>query len=435
MNKVMNVRDPVHDLIRIECPIVIELMETQAFQRLRRIRQLGLACLTYPGAEHSRFTHSLGAYHLALRMADSLNQNAGKEVITKEERKALGIAGLIHDIGHGPFSHLFEKVTGEFIGEKKAHHETWGQKILDEDLQIQKIVGANKGIFQLVQQIFDKSHRRLVVDIISSELDADRFDYLLRDSLMTGVRYANLDLTWILRCLVPAEVKVMETPEDVLALDGKRGTSVVESYVLGRHYMYKHVYYHKTTRAAEQMLRNALQYATKEIAAGRLEAPHPFFNELAEKKPSLANYLNLDDFLLLGYVDKWSDKKNDLGKLCAMLKQRQIFKTFSYPEEFEMQAAQKKLQKIRDAASSKGFNPDLFVILDDPSDVAIKSPTYLKRRGKESKYQPLYIIEQSGTTTELAQSDSFVNTLNYRERRIHVPEELQQDVKTLWNSK
>ncbi len=435
MSKVINLRDPVHDLIRIECPIIIKLMESQAFQRLRRIRQLGLACLTYPGAEHSRFTHSLGAYHLALRMADSLNQNAGKKVITPDERTALGIAGLIHDIGHGPFSHLFEKVTEKFVGEKAAHHETWGARILAEDSQLQNTVNANKEIFQLVQRIFDKLHRPIVSDIISSELDADRFDYLLRDSLMTGVHYANLDLTWILRCLIPAEVRIFGKPQEVLALDGKRGTSVVESYVLGRHYMYKHVYYHKTTRAAEQMLRNALQYATQQIAAGKLEAPHPFFKELANGTPALKNYLKMDDFLLLGYVDQWSDKKDDLGKLCAMLKQRQIFKTFSYPDEFEMRAAEDSLQKIRETAQNKGFNPDLFVVLDDPSDVAIKSPFYLKKKGKESKYQPLYSVEQTGTTTELAQSDSFVNMLNYRERRIHVPEALLADVKTLWKSK
>ncbi len=435
MSKVINLRDPVHDLIRIECPVVVKLMETQPFQRLRRIRQLGLACLTYPGAEHSRFTHSLGAYHLALRMAESLNQNAGKEIITREERSALGIAGLIHDIGHGPFSHLFEKVTERFLGEKAAHHENWGTRILAEDPQLQDIVKGNQELFKLVQRIFDKLHRPIVSDIISSELDADRFDYLLRDSHMTGVHYANLDLTWILRCLVPAEVKIFGKPQEVLALDGKRGTSVVESYVLGRHYMYKHVYYHKTTRAAEQMLRNALQFATNQIADGKLKAPHPFFEELASRKASLENYLKLDDFLLLGYIDQWAEKDDDLGKLCARLKRRQIFKTFSYPDDFDMRAADESIQKIRDVARKKGFNPELNVILDDPSDIAIKSPTYLKKKGKESKYQPLYILEPTGTATELAQSDSFVNTLNFRERRIHVPEELLKDVKDVWKSK
>jgi HD superfamily phosphohydrolase len=365
-------------------------------------------------------------------MADSLNQNAGKEIITTEERKALGIAGLIHDIGHGPFSHLFEKITEKYIGKKEAHHETWGKRILAEDSQLQKIVKQNKELFNLVQKIFDKLYRPIVADIISSELDADRFDYLLRDSKMTGVHYANLDLTWILRCLVPAEVKILGKPQEVLALDGRRGISVVESYVLGRHYMYKHVYYHKTTRAAEQMLRNALQYATNQIADGTMAAPHPFFKELADKKPSLENYLKLDDFLLLGYIDQWSEKSDDLGKLCARLRQRQIFKTFSYPDEFEMGRAEESLKEIRNIAKEKGFNPDLFVILDDPSDIAIKSPTYLKKKGKESKYQPLYFVEPTGTTTELAQSGSFVNTLNYRERRIHVPEELLNDVKDVW---
>lgn len=432
MTKVRNLRDPVHDLIRIECPIVMNLLEAQAFQRLRRIRQLGLACLTYPGAEHSRFTHSLGAYNLALRMADSVNQNAGVPVISPEERSALGIAGLLHDIGHGPFSHLFETVTEKFLGPKEAHHETWGRRIFLEDDQIQKAFGSEKQIFDLVLKIFDKHHRPIVSDIISSELDADRLDYLLRDSLMTGVNYANLDLTWILRCLVPANVTINGKQQEVLALDATRGMSVVEAYVLGRHYMYKHVYYHKTTRAAERMLRNAFQHAISEVMAGNLEPPHEFFKEMAQGKPSLANYLKLDDFLLLGYVDTWSERADDLGMLCKRLRQRQIFKTISYAEDIDTNAFEKKIQKTREVAKSKGFNPELFVILDDPSDIALKTPSYLQSKGKASKYQPLYFIEQSGTTKELAQSSSFVNQLSYRERRIHVPEEVLRDVKDLW---
>jgi len=368
-------------------------------------------------------------------MDDSINQNAGKQVIDSDERTALGIAGLVHDIGHGPFSHLFEKVTEKFLGEKEAHHETWGRQIFTEDKQMIEAFEPNRPIFDLVLKIFDKLHRPIVSDIISSELDADRFDYLMRDSLMTGVRYANLDLTWILHCLIPATVKIHGKPQEVLALDATRGISVVEAYVLGRHYMYRHVYYHKTTRAAEQMLRNALQHAIGEVIAGRLTPPHDFFKEMAAGKPSLENYLKLDDFLLLGYIDQWSNRNDDLGMLCTRLRQRQIFKTFTYADDIEMRIADSRIQKIREIAKNKGFTPELFVILDDPSDIALKSPAYLRKKGKESKYQPLYFVEKSGTTMELAQSDSFVNELTYRERRIHVPIELIEVVKDVWKSK
>lgn len=435
MSKVRNLRDPVHDLIRIDCPIVQQLIETQAFQRLRRIRQLGLASLTYPGAEHSRFTHSLGAYHLSRRMAWSINQNAESEKILRDEFRALGISGLIHDIGHGPFSHLFERVSEKFLDPKIAHHETWGRKILTEAPELQKLYSDNKDVFDLVLKIFDKLHRPLVADIISSELDADRLDYLLRDSHMTGVKYANLDLTWILRCLVPASAVILGTTQEVLGLDATRGTSVVEAYVLGRHFMYKHVYYHKTTRAAEQMLRNILQEAVEQVRAEKLKEVPEFFKELAQGKCSLENYLKLDDFLLLGYVDYWSERADDLGQLCKRLKFRQIFKTLQYDDDLDASVFEKNMQNVRLIAQKKNFNPDLFVILDDPSDIALKSPQHLKKKGKEAKYQPLYLVDRDGKTSELADSDSFVMDMEYRERRLYVPEEMISDVKDVWKSK
>lgn len=423
------IRDPVHDLIRIECPVVIQLMETPAFQRLRRIRQLGLAYLTYPGAEHSRFTHSLGAYHLATRMAESINQNAGREIIHEEERRALGIAGLLHDIGHGPFSHLFEKITAEFIGKEAARHEEWGERILSGDPTLNVIVSSNKFLFQKVKDIFGKLCEPIISDIISSELDADRFDYLLRDSLMTGVQYGNLDLTWILRCLTHAERDIYQRTRQILALGATRGTSVVEAYVLGRHYMYKHVYYHKTTRAAEQMLRRILQRATREIASSQRRAPHPFFDELAASSPTLLpsveNYLKLDDFLLLGYVDEWANEDSPLGDVCRRLRSRRIYKTHYYSDEPEI--AETKIQKVRDLAQRNRFDPDMFVIPDDATDIALKAPD-------SSKYDPLFFIDSAGTRHALAESSSFVNELSFAERRIYVPEELLADVKTVWNS-
>ncbi len=282
-----------------------------------------------------------------------------------------------------------------------------GCKNSTEDEQIQEIVRSNEAVFATVKKIFDKLTSPIISDIISSELDADRFDYLLRDSLMTGVHYANLDLTWILRCLVPARVSVHGTEKNVLALDARRGTSVVEAYVLGRHYMYKHVYYHKTTRAAEQMLRVALQSAIGQVIDKRLDPPHEFFKEMAEGKPTVRNYVKLDDFLLLGYVDQWAERSDDLGKLCSRLRQRQIFKTFVYGDDIEARVLDQNIQNIRELAKRKGFNPELFVILDDPSDIALKSPEYLRKR-KESKYQPLYFVEQSGNVFELAQIYSII---------------------------
>jgi HD superfamily phosphohydrolase len=362
-------------------------------------------------------------------MAESVNQNFGREIIHQEECRALGIVGLLHDIGHGPFSHLFEKITAKFLEKEGAHHEKWGERILAEDPELQEIVASNRYLFQVVRDIFGKLHQPIVSDIISSELDADRFDYLLRDSLMTGVQYGNLDLTWILRCLIPTEQEIHKRMHLVLALDATRGTSVVEAYVLGRHYMYKHVYYHRTTRAAEQMLRVILQRATDEIAAERRKSPHPFFDELGKSSPtslpSVHNYLRLDDFQLLGYVDQWAEEDNPLGEVCRRLRSRRIYKTYLYTEDSHV--AEPKIERIKELAKSRGFDPDLFVIPDDASDIALKAP-------ESSKYQPLYFVEPSGATSELAKTKSFVNDLSYKEQRIYVPAELLNDVKDVWNA-
>jgi hypothetical protein len=363
-------------------------------------------------------------------MAESVNQNASTEIIDLNDRQALGIAGRGHDIGHGPFSHLFEKVTKQYIGKDAAHHENWGKRILDEDEELQKITSDHREIFDVVNKIFNKLHQPVICDIISSELDADRFDYLLRDSLMTGVKYANLDLAWILRCLIPAEKEIHRSKKNILALDATRGTSVVEAYVLGRHYMYRHVYYHKTTRAAEQMLRRILQHATDEVAAGKRKSPHAFFDELAAKSASVANYLKLDDFLLLGYVDEWATGNDDLAKACKRLQRRQVFKTHVHHDHDK--DAEPKLEAIRKIARKKGFNPDLFVIPDDPSDIALKSPDDYKKKGEGHKYQPLYFIDGDRKLIELAETKSFVNDLEYEERRVYVPEELLRDVKDVW---
>ena len=182
-------RDPIHGSIAFDWrreSFVIELIDTQEFQRLRRIRQLGAAHLVFQGAEHSRFCHSLGVAFLAKRIFDRLAQDpycpAGLEL--EEVRKVVLAAALLHDVGHGPFSHLFEKTFS------LKHHETWGAEIIDNsDTQIHRVL-EKYGLVDSVKGIFQKTYQpRFARDIISSQFDADRLDYLLRDSHMTGVAY------------------------------------------------------------------------------------------------------------------------------------------------------------------------------------------------------------------------------------------------------
>src|SRR5205809_7604344 len=192
-------RDPVHNIIRLrtdpgEGQLMVRLIGSPGFQRLRRIKQLGLGLYTYQGAEHSRFTHSLGAFHLMTRVLDRLGE---KHEIGGDDRTAARAAALLHDIGHGSFSHVMEKVLG-------FHHETWTvDVVLNGDNEIGKLLSSYSSDLpgSVAAIIEGKFQPAALGQLVSSQLDVDRMDYLLRDSLMTGAKYGIYDLEWIINAL------------------------------------------------------------------------------------------------------------------------------------------------------------------------------------------------------------------------------------------
>ncbi len=192
-------RDPVHNIIRLrtdtdEGELMMRLIDTPEFQRLRRIKQLGLGLYTYQGAEHSRFTHSLGAFHLMTRVLDRLSE---KHDINQEDRAAARAAALLHDVGHGSFSHVMEKVLG-------FHHEALTvQVVLSEETEIGQLLGAHSPALpgKVAAIIEGNFQPAALAQLVSSQLDVDRMDYLLRDSLMTGAKYGIYDLEWIINAL------------------------------------------------------------------------------------------------------------------------------------------------------------------------------------------------------------------------------------------
>src|SRR5947208_3158516 len=207
------IRDPVHDVIafRLDRPVerlLFNLLNAAEFQRLRRIRQLGMASLAYPGADHSRYSHSLGVMETARRILDRLRRSF---YIAEEQETICLAAALLHDLGHGPFSHVFERVSG-------IQHERLTQRvILDPDSEVHRVLIQHDKL--LPERIIDflncKPRRTFFCDIISSQLDADRLDYLLRDSLMTSSRYGDYDLTWLLHAMT------VDQPSDRLAVTWK----------------------------------------------------------------------------------------------------------------------------------------------------------------------------------------------------------------------
>src|SRR5947207_11374028 len=193
------IRDPVHDVIafRLDSPVdalLFRLLNAAEFQRLRRIRQLGMASLAYPAADHSRYSHSLGVMQTARRILDQLGRSFR---IDEEGRTICLVAALLHDLGHGPFSHVFERVSGI------RHEELTRRVIVDDRSEVHRILREHDNAMpeKIVAFLECRPKRTFFCDIISSQLDADRFDYLLRDNLMTGSRYGSFDLEWVLHAL------------------------------------------------------------------------------------------------------------------------------------------------------------------------------------------------------------------------------------------
>src|SRR5262245_30356655 len=223
------IRDPVHDVVafRLDRPIdrlLFNLLNAAEFQRLRRIRQLGMASLAYPGADHSRYSHSVGVMETARRILDRLRQS---HYISDEDTTVCLAGALLHDLGHGPFSHVFERVSG-------VDHEALTRKlILDPDSQINQVLVRHDNALppRIVQMLNHEPAPTYLSDILSGQLDADRLDYLLRDNLMTGSQYGNYDMTWLLHALT------IDEKTNRLAVTVK-GISAVEAYLQSRYHMY-----------------------------------------------------------------------------------------------------------------------------------------------------------------------------------------------------
>jgi len=324
-------RDPVHGLIEFkgdDRPIA-ELLETRVLQRLRRIKQMGWAWLVYPGAEHSRFGHALGAFHVARRVTGQLR-------LSPDVAQHVKVAALLHDIGHGPFSHAWEHVFGG------TDHEKWGARIVAEDDQLRQALEAlEPGLAETLRSFWQKRYRpQFARKLVSSELDVDRLDYLLRDGHYSGAGYATFDLDWIIHALEVGPVRAGDDPSD-LVVDYRRGMYAVEQYLFARSYMYAQVYHHKTVRSAEWMFIKVLErFAT----LARQDAEPPGL-EIAGRlarggEVSVDDYLRLHDVAVQSAMDRWAGLGGGppaddpvLRDLAGRLVERRLFKTFDLGDD------------------------------------------------------------------------------------------------------
>lgn len=254
MTEALDIIDPIHNFIRLRGP-EIQILDSPVFQRLRRIRQLSGAHLTYPGAQHTRFEHSLGVLHIAGLAANALRE---KEIIQKDDVDALRMAGLLHDIGHGPFSHLFEEAAQD---SSHVSHEDMGKNIIrkTEIGDILSQSGLDRNL--VVRLAFGESKRRFMNEVISGILSSDMMDYLLRDGYYTGAEHAKIDHIRM--------VQSLDVHRNRLALE-KSALYSFESMMHSRYQMFKAVYFHKTVRSVEVMLLEAIRLAYRDLGLDSL---------------------------------------------------------------------------------------------------------------------------------------------------------------------
>ncbi len=322
-HKIIN--DPVYGFITIDDELINEIIAHPYYQRLRRIHQMAMAHLVYPGAVHSRLHHSLGAYHL---MRSALLELTSKGIqISTEEQQAAKIAILLHDIGHGPFSHALEQVLAEGM-----HHEELSLLLFKE---LNKQFG---GQLQMAIDIFtNDSPKKFLHQLVSGQLDVDRMDYLTRDSFFTGVNEGSVAYDRILKMLIVHNGELMVE---------EKGIYSIEKFLVARRLMYWQVYLHKTVLSAEQMLQRIIKRA-KQTGARCQEPLNSFINKPLEHA-TLEQFCSMDDYDVLMAIKNWCSSDDVvLSTLCRGIIDRQLLKVKYFPEPVPENMLQEKQQEAR----------------------------------------------------------------------------------------
>lgn len=312
--------DPLHGAIALDSSdpveaLLIQLIDTSPFQRLRRIRQLGPASLTFHGAEASRFTHSLGVMAIARRAFDRL---AKRYPQLQPHRPVVLCGALLHDIGHGPFSHTSEEMFNN-------HHEHWTCRILRESPELHSLLEEFRpGLTAQLELVYLKKYAvPLIWQLVSSQLDCDRLDYLMRDSYFTGASYGRLDLDRILMAL-------NYDPVSQQLVVARKGMAAIEHYLIVRYFMYAQVYNHPKNIAATWVLHQAFSRAKNQVKLGQLEADptvHAWLTQQCDTLP-LSVYLEADDIVFTYHLHRWQRHPDPvLADLCRRMLDRDLFKT------------------------------------------------------------------------------------------------------------
>jgi uncharacterized protein len=314
------INDPVYGFITIDDELVFKIIAHPYYQRLRRIQQMAMAHLVYPGAVHTRLHHSLGAYHL---MCMALQELARKGVeITAQEQQAAKIAILLHDVGHGPYSHALEQVLAEGV-----HHEKISLLIIEE---------LNKkfdGQLQIALEIFNGTyHKKFLHQLVSGQLDVDRMDYLTRDSFFTGVIEGSVAYDRILKMITVHNGELMVE---------EKGIYSIEKFLIARRLMYRQVYLHKTVVGAEQMLQRIINRA--KFKGAQCQLPLNIFINESLQNVTLAQFCSIDDADIMMAIKTWCNNADKvLSILCKGILDRELLKVKYVDSYYDDAALQEK---------------------------------------------------------------------------------------------
>lgn len=399
-------KDPIHKYVHVKDQLIWDLIKTKEFQRLRRIKQLGTLYLAFHTAEHSRFGHSLGVYEIVRRMIDE--SFVGREAWNSKDRPLALCAALLHDLGHGPFSHSFEKIFN-------TDHEAFTQEIITGNTEVNEVLSRVSETFpQEVADVINKTHKnKLVISMISSQIDADRMDYLQRDAYFTGVSYGTFDMERILRLMRPSKDEV---------LIKESGMHAVENFIMSRYQMYWQIYFHPVSRGGEVLLNNCLKRVKqlyKEDYQFKMYPKEfiPFF----EGTITIDQYVELDEVTVLFYLKKWIHEEDEiLSDLARRFINRDLFKYIPFDGSIIT------ITELQDLFIEGGIDPEYYFVSEAFSDL----PYDYDRPG--SNRQPIHLLRQNGSIKEISSQSlviSSITGINREDYKLYYPKEMILNIK------
>ncbi|MEG0177021.1 HD domain-containing protein [Anaerorhabdus sp.] len=390
LDEIKVLRDPIHGYIHVEYDVIWKCINSREFQRLRRIKQLGASYMVYHTAEHSRFAHSLGVYEIVRRMI--VENNDIGSTISEKDAIAVMLAGLLHDIGHGPFSHAFESIC-------QTHHEEFTERIILEDTEVHRIIEKTQaGLSKSVASIINHTHKNgLLTQMISGQLDADRMDYLLRDAYFTGTKYGEFDLERVLRTI---------RVRDGIMVVKETGIHTIEDYIMARYHMYWQVYYHPTARSYEIILSKLferLRDCEKENSKVLKEVT--MFNAFIRNKDISVNdhYLMDETTCFYGFSLLLESKDEILKDLSYRLLTRNLFKYVDITNDKMKET--KKNQLIK-----KGYDIRYYFHVDK-----VEQRPYQPYKGDD--LSAIWIVMNNGSIKELSEASDIVHSLVHGENK------------------